>query len=141
MSTREPTADRATDIKRRRFERDSSQLAVIRRFVRDWYVGHEVPADVVDDFELAVSELATNAAQYGAGSSIEIELAVEPRNVILVVAADTVHASRIGSVESWQIAPPEAVDGRGLGIVAAVMDVVEFSDDSGRAVFRCSRRL
>lgn len=140
MSATGPMAGRATDHTRRGFPRDTSQLSDIRRFARTWFHERMVPADIVDDFELAISELATNATQHGAGATIEIELAVDHDEVSAVVAADTHHAARIGSVDSWQIAPPEAINGRGLGIVAAVMDIVEFGGDDGRAVFRCRKR-
>lgn len=132
-------AGRTTGERERRFSRDTTQLAQIRRFVRTWFEQREVSRDAIDDFELAVSELATNAIQHGAGDSIDIHLTVDHDGMSAVVAADSDNAGRIGQVETWQIAPPEAVNGRGLGIVAAVMDVVEFSGDAGRAVFRCRR--
>lgn len=133
-------AGRVAEQTRQRFLRDPSQLAEIRRFVRTWFAQRDVPTNVIDDFELAVSELATNATQHGAGATIEVELAVDGHGFSAVVAADTEHATRIGAVDSWHIAPPDAMSGRGLGIVAAVMDVVEVDGDAGRAVFRCHRR-
>lgn len=139
MSTTGPAASSTTDELHRRFPRATSQLGDIRRFVRSWFEQHQVPPTIIDDFELAVSELATNATQHGAGVSIDIVLAVNDQSISAVVAAQTDHAAQIGSVESWHIAPASAVDGRGLGIVAAVMDVVEFSSDAGQAVFRCRR--
>jgi serine/threonine-protein kinase RsbW len=140
MSATGANAGGVADRRHRSFARDTTQLSQIRRFVRGWFEQHDVPADAVDDFELAVSELATNAIQHGAGSTIEVELAVDHGSLSAVVAAGSDHINRIGQVETWQIAPPEAVNGRGLGIVAAVMDVVEFSADTGRAVFRCRRQ-
>jgi anti-sigma regulatory factor (Ser/Thr protein kinase) len=140
MNTRRPPAGRASDETRQGFPRDTSQLAEIRRFVRTWFAQRDVPANVIDDFELAVSELATNATQHGAGATIEIELGVDGDGFSAVVSADTEHAGRIGTVDSWQIAAADAMSGRGLGIVAAVMDVVEVDGDAGRAVFRCRRR-
>ncbi|MBI5088253.1 MAG: ATP-binding protein [Actinobacteria bacterium] len=124
----------------RRFARQTQQLTAIRRFVRTWFEARSVDASAIDDLELAVSELATNAIQHGSGDVIEIQLADEPDELVAVVAADTEHLERIGTVSSWHIAPPDAVNGRGLGIVAAVMDSIEFSSDDGRAVFRCRRR-
>jgi anti-sigma regulatory factor (Ser/Thr protein kinase) len=140
MSARRPTAGPGTGERQQRFPRDSRELSHIRRFVRTWFEQHDVAAAAVDDFELAISELATNAIQHGAGSTIDVRLAVHGDVLTAVVAADSDHMARIGQVETWQIAPPEAVNGRGLGIVAAVMDVVEFSADAGQAVFRCRRR-
>jgi anti-sigma regulatory factor (Ser/Thr protein kinase) len=125
----------------RRFPRDSSQLADIRRFVRTWFEQHDVSPLLIDDFELAVSELSTNATQHGSGPAIDVRLAVDSGSLSAVVAADTERPGDIGSVESWHIAPPAALSGRGLGIVAAVMDTVEFSSDGGRASFRCQRKL
>ena len=140
MNTPGPTADVTADPIERRFPRSTARLAEIRRAVRSWCEAHAMPQAMVDDFELAVSELATNATQHGTGPDIAIELSATPTFFSVVVAADTRHADQIGDVGSWQIAPPEALSGRGLGIVAAVMDEVEFSGDDGRAVFRCRRR-
>ncbi len=139
MSTTGPTAGGTSDEMHRRFSRDTSQLADVRRFVRSWFEQHQVPPAVIDDFELAISELATNATQHGAGASIDIVLAVDEQSISAVVAADSEHVAQIGSVESWHVAPASSLNGRGLGIVAAVMDVVEFSSDDGQAVFRCRR--
>jgi serine/threonine-protein kinase RsbW len=132
-------AGRTTGERERQFSRDTTQLAQIRRFVRTWFEQRDVERHAIDDFELAVSELATNAIQHGAGATIDIQLTVDSDGISAVVAADSDDLERIGRVETWQIAPPEAVNGRGLGIVAALMDVVEFSSDAGRAVFRCRR--
>ncbi|MCU1359415.1 MAG: putative sigma factor regulation protein [Ilumatobacteraceae bacterium] len=140
MNTTGSTAGQATDEKQRQFARDTSQLTDIRRFVREWLGQRNVPSDVVDDFELAVSELATNATQHGSGPTIDIGLTVDVSGFTATVAAATEHMDGIGHVNTWRIAPPESLSGRGLGIVAAVMDVVEFSDDGDRAVFRCGRR-
>ncbi|MGD9995351.1 MAG: ATP-binding protein [Ilumatobacteraceae bacterium] len=124
----------------RRFARQTQELTSIRRFVRTWFEARDVDPAAIDDLELAVSELATNAIQHGSGDVIEVELAAEPAELVAIVAADSEHLERIGDVRSWHIAPPDAVNGRGLGIVAAVMDEIEFSADQGRAVFRCRRR-
>jgi serine/threonine-protein kinase RsbW len=134
------SAGTATSGIGRRFARQTQQLTAIRRFVRTWFEARDVDAAAIDDLELAVSELATNAIQHGSGDVIEIQLADERNQLIAVVAADSDRADRIGDVASWRIAPPDAVNGRGLGIVAAVMDSIEFSADDGRAVFRCRRR-
>lgn len=124
----------------RRYPRSTSQLAEIRRGVRTWFQARGMSPAMVDDFELAVSELATNATQHGAGSDIALELSISSTTYSAMVVAATDHPDQIGDVASWQIAPADALSGRGLGIVAAVMDVVEFSGDDGRAVFRCHRR-
>jgi anti-sigma regulatory factor (Ser/Thr protein kinase) len=124
----------------RRFSRETQQLTRIRRFVRSWLGEQGVDDDVVDAFELAVSELATNAIQHGSGDEIDIQLSAARDGLVAIVAADSERVGDIGAVDSWRIAPPEAISGRGLGIVAAVMDSIEFSGDGGRAVFRCRRR-
>jgi len=140
MNTSGPAAEVTADQIERSFPRSSAQLSEIRGTVRSWFESHGMQRSMIDDFELAVSELATNATQHGAGPHIELELAATSTHFSAVVAAETSHPGRIGDVGSWQIAPPDALSGRGLGIVAAVMDVVEFSGDDGRAVFRCQRR-
>ncbi|HUP76052.1 MAG TPA: ATP-binding protein [Acidimicrobiales bacterium] len=52
---------------------DIQAVTEARRFAREWAVAHAVPPPVVDDIELVVSELVTNAVRHGA-PPIELDL-------------------------------------------------------------------
>jgi hypothetical protein len=50
-------------------------------------------------------------------------------------------AAAIPPVERWRPAPPQALSGRGLGIVRRLCDAVSVAQDGERAVVTCRRRL
>jgi len=56
-----------------RLARDEHAAVEARRFARNWARGHAVPHPIVDDIELVVSELVTNALRHGE-PPIDIEL-------------------------------------------------------------------
>jgi anti-sigma regulatory factor (Ser/Thr protein kinase) len=64
-----------------RLARDISAITQARRFARSWAVAHAAPPFVVDDIELAVSELVTNAVRHGA-PPIELDLVEAPDGTI-----------------------------------------------------------
>lgn len=95
----------------------------------------------VQDFELIVSELVTNAVQYGSGTEI-------------VVGVDAVSdgwqtvsiSSGIGGVlppldpAGWTMADAEQRSGRGLGIVRSLADNVSVVVNDDRLIIVCRRR-
>ena len=91
-----------------------ASVAAIRRYAVEAATrhGYERAAEVV---QLLVSEVATNALVHGAG---EVEVRVMPTGARLRV--DVADAS---PVLPWpREASPEAENGRGLGLVAALAD-------------------
>jgi serine phosphatase RsbU (regulator of sigma subunit) len=91
---------------------DADAVPRARRFVTAALAGTEV-ADLAVDAELVVAELVTNAILH-AGSPIDVGVAVEGRTVRIEVR-DPV---RVGPVRG--LAGPDAMTGRGLGLVAAL---------------------
>jgi len=56
-----------------RLASDEHAAVEARRFARSWATGHAVPRPIVDDIELVVSELVTNALRHGE-PPIDVEL-------------------------------------------------------------------
>lgn len=108
---------------------DMSQVAVARSFVRDALDG--VAPAVGADVQLIVSELVTNAFEYGDGSPVTLLLQTDERGVRVTVDS----AGRPGDVDPvdrWAVAEQDSVGGRGLGIVRTVADSVDVSRDPAR---------
>lgn len=110
---------------------------MIRRSVRDFLGHHDVPDEVVDDVELAVSELATNVIRHTPSTSISLVAVCHDGDVIIDVAA----ADGVPSLDHVELPPADQLTGRGLYVVDQVMDDVRTADVDGARVVRCRRRL
>lgn len=111
-------------------EAATSQVAVARRFVRETVAG-QVPDDVSSDLELIVSELFTNAVQYGASSHVVVTVEVGPDAAGVMVDSGS-PAPEVGPIETWRVADEAEISGRGLGIVRRLADVVRVDRDGRR---------
>lgn len=109
-------------------EADVSQVSHARRFVRR-SADVDDPA-LTDDLQLIASELFTNAVEHGSGDAVEIIVAVVDHGVCLTVVSRG-PTPGVPSASDWQVAVPDAPNGRGLGIVREIADelVVERDDD------------
>jgi anti-sigma regulatory factor (Ser/Thr protein kinase) len=76
-------------------------------------------APLVDDAQLLISELLTNALRYGEGGEIEFRLAITSRGLLVAVNDGSAHRPRLN------VADATDETGRGLYLVAA------FADDWG----------
>lgn len=108
---------------------DMSQVAVARSFVRDAL--HGVAAAVGADVQLIVSELVTNAFEYGDGSPVTLVLQTDERGVRVTVDSAG-RPDDVDHVDRWTVAQPDSIGGRGLGIVRTVADSVDVSRDPAR---------
>jgi anti-sigma regulatory factor (Ser/Thr protein kinase) len=111
-------------------EASTSQVAVARRFVRQAVTGL-VPDEVAADLQLIVSELFTNAVQYGSAPRVSVTVDVGPDQAGVAVDSGS-PAPDVGPIETWSIASEAEVNGRGLGIVRHLADVVRVERDSHR---------
>ncbi len=89
----------------------------------------------MSDLELAVSELATNVVQHTGTPEITVVLRHEPDRWVLDVSDPPCP----GTIDAARLPEPDALSGRGLFIVQAVMDDVEIVDDDGHRFVRCSK--
>lgn len=77
----------------RTFQRSSSQIPLVRRFVRETVEGwgeHGVDDVTLQDLVLMASELFTNAVLHGAGT-VEVTVSLAPRCVHLAVSDEGTH--------------------------------------------------
>ena len=114
---------------------DTSQIAALRRDVAS--IAGDGGADnaLIGDLELAISELATNVVQHSDAHTISVVVRRDADRWTLEVD----DAEGIDTHASHSLPAPEALSGRGLFIVHAVMDEVELIDDDGQRRLRCSK--
>ena len=113
-----------------RYRRDEIEISRARRDVRHFLVDHGVPSEIIDDLELVVVELVTNAVEHGAGKRVVVELEMTPNVVSISVVQDG--AADLGDPSSWVMPPQEMRSGRGLALVRRLVDDVEWSAAAGR---------
>lgn len=106
---------------------------------------HVVDPDVRYELDLALTEAVANAVEHAypdGGGEVEIELCVEPGRRIGFRVADRGPGFAPGLLRPEAPPPPEAEHGRGLFILARIMDGVDVSrDDAGRNVVACHKRI
>lgn len=71
---------------------------------------------LLDDAQLLVSELVTNALRYGEGGEIEFRLIITFQGLLLMVNDGSTHLAQVGVVGDY------SETGRGLILVAALAD-------------------
>ena len=110
-------------------EAATTQVAPARRFVRRT-VG-DADFSVVDDLQLIVSELFTNAVEHGSSEAIEVVVTQRP-DCVSVTVDSRGPTPDVGPATDWHVAGAEALSGRGLGIVRELADdlVVERDGDA-----------
>jgi anti-sigma regulatory factor (Ser/Thr protein kinase) len=116
---------------------ETEQVAVARRFVRRTLTG-VVPDEVASDLQLIVSELFTNAVEHGDADRIGVTVDVRPGAAQVTVDSRS-PAPEVGPVETWSVADENSIDGRGLGIVRRLADVLDVEHEPGRLLVSASR--
>ena len=115
---------------------EPSELSGLRGRVADAARETGADDDVVADFELAVSELATNVILHTDSATLTVVMHRTPDGWVLDVSnADALH-DLAGALD----VDPIGQTGRGLVIAQAVMDRVELVDIDGEQHIRCFRR-
>ena len=106
--------------------RDEQTVPVARHIVRNAMEQVGVEETCVDDFELALSEACTNVLLHsGPGDQFIVRLDLEDRiGVIRVI--DVGHGFDSAKLQA-ENAAPEAERGRGLGLMQALVDRVDFT--------------
>ncbi len=101
-----------------------SQLSRLRELVASAARETGASADIVDQLELVVSELATNAMQYDDGESLTVEIESDGSGWTLVVS----NADGIVDLDALTLPDPTELSGRGLFLVGKIMDRIELVD-------------
>ena len=114
---------------------DIALLASLRGRVAALLRDADADDSVIADVELAVSELATNVMQHSAASTVTVVLRHEPGRWVI----DVDDADGVDVVDAATLPDHDALTGRGLLIVHAVMDEVELVDEGGHRFLRCSK--
>lgn len=89
--------------------------------------------DIVDQLQLVVSELATNAMQYNESDTLTVNVTGDAASWTI----DVSNADDLTGLSAPSLPAPSALSGRGLYLVDAVMDRVELVDVDGRLHIRC----
>jgi anti-sigma regulatory factor (Ser/Thr protein kinase) len=131
----------AVDRQQRSFDAIPASARAAREFVIDTLRSNGADAQVVADYALVASELATNVIEHGDGSSLIVFVDVgNPQWWELEVAGgSTVCPDRLRDPDTWTVASAEEVSGRGLGIVRHLMDDISTGTNAGVASIRCRR--
>jgi serine/threonine-protein kinase RsbW len=131
-----PPSDRAVPALDLQTPADTGQLSEIRRRVRSYVLAAGGADDVADDLELVVSELATNVIEHTASPTLTIRVGRTPDSWILDVA--DVDDLRI--LDHVALPDRREVTGRGLYVVASLVDDLRIIDDGARHALRCILR-
>ncbi len=126
-----------TDVLRLTRPASADELGPIRAALRDFMEAHGAAPDLVDDFELAVSELATNVLRHTESDSLAVVVHRTGRDWVLDVA----DAERVPPLDSVELPSPSQITGRGLFVVVSVMDDVGVATVEGAQVVRCVRSI
>lgn len=89
--------------------------------------------DIVEQLQLVVSELATNAMKYHDADTLTVAVHGDGSSWTI----DVSNADGLADIEAPSLPDPSALCGRGLFLVDAVMDRVELVDVAGRLHVRC----
>jgi anti-sigma regulatory factor (Ser/Thr protein kinase) len=116
------------------------QLTALRRQVRQLASRAGASSAIASDLELVVSELATNVIRHTRAPSMRVSVIVEPgdgRQEWTVCVENEVMPIPLDSDPVLE-AP---AGGRGLRIVAAIMDVISVTEADGRMTIRTTRSV
>ena len=108
--------------------REAETVALVRSAVADMLRGFGVEADCVEDVRLAVSEACTNVIDHAAtNDEYEVQVRVDEHRCVIDVrnTGQGFDAASLSGVR----ADPLSARGRGVEIMNAVMDGVEFTSE------------
>ena len=110
------------------------RLMRARQRINDYLHQHGVAEDDIDDVVLAVDEAMTNAVRHsGSHDNLQVSLWFEGRDLRILVKDDG-HGFAVGSFDPARTPEVMASGGRGLFLIAQVMDDLELVSDHGLEV-------
>jgi len=105
-----------------------AELSSLRQRVADAAASSGASDDVIEDFRLVVSELATNVIRHADAAVLTVGFWQVAAGWIL----DVSNADALGNLDEIPEPDPDVLDGRGLRIVQAVMDEGKLVDSGGQ---------
>lgn len=128
-----PTSDSSQRGRQLTVDADVANLARVRNYVAS--VARESGASdhIVEQLELAVSELATNAIQYDPAETLTVVMRCDGTSWTVDVSS----ADGLVDIDASTQPDPEQLSGRGLFLVDAMMDRLELVKINGRNHIRC----
>lgn len=128
----------------RAFPSDTASIREARRFAsmstRELVDGLDERSDLLGDVELAVSELVTNAVEYGLAEPVTIRVAVDAATLVVSISSAR-NAAGIADPTTWAGPLPAMRTGRGLAIVRAITDEVSVDADDSTVTVHCTFAL
>lgn len=112
-----------------------SELRSLRDGVRSFLQERCADDEVVDDVELAVSELATNVIQHSTADSVSVVV----RRVATGWQLDVHDADEVPALDDVKKPPSDSITGRGLFTVQSVMDEMSIEKLGDNTIIRCTR--
>ena len=134
MSTSKVQTHAAPPRLRFRVPSEPSHLRRARERIRDYLRQYSAERELIDDLVLCVEEAATNAIRHsGADADIEIALEFDGDSLVALVK-DQGRGFDLQSFRPERVPDPNKDHGRGLFIIAALMDSLELRADDGLEV-------
>jgi anti-sigma regulatory factor (Ser/Thr protein kinase) len=132
--------DRSTIVSERLVQRSfantTASIRAARKFVRDTAAARGAEATLLDDIELAASEIVSNAVEHGSGDEFSILLTAENgRFAVEVTSGHDGH--ELAEPSDWLLPPKESLNGRGLHLVQAVSASSWLRHDDGTLTIGC----
>ena len=127
-----PPADRTPDH-RVTVDADVAHLGALRSHVATLARASGAPDDIIEQFELVVSELATNVMQHSEAPQVTVAFE-RVEHGWLVDVSDADGLDRLNVPERPD---PEQLSGRGLFLVHAMMDEVDLVEVGDTRHIRC----
>lgn len=112
---------------------DVANLGRLREHVGSAARASGASDEIVEQLQLVVSELATNAMQYNDGDELTVAVAGDGSGWTI----DVSNADGLTDIGAPTLPTPSALDGRGLFLVDALMDRVELVERDGHLHVRC----
>ncbi len=132
----------AVDREQQTLEAVPTSARAARQFIAETLRMHGASSQVIKDYVLVVSELATNIIEHGDGSSLVIYLDVADQQwwEVEVVGGASAPPAQLLQPETWTVASADDASGRGLGIARHLMDEIATGSNAGQVSIRCRRR-
>ena len=106
--------------------RDEVSVPVVRRILKGSLETLGVVRDTIADIELALTEACTNVLDHSeTDTEYEVSVGIDGKTCLIEVIDRGAHPFD-GSVKGLLDAPPNAEDGRGIQLMRALVDRVEF---------------